>query len=92
MNDQESKDIVKQLFDKYDENNNGVLERKEFANGIRELITCLGETISLNEIETISAEAIDKFDLNGNGVLEFNEFMELMRFLVMEKGLKLSKV
>ena len=50
MNDQESKDIAKQLFDKYDENKNGVLEKKEFIIGIRELIKCLGETISLNEI------------------------------------------
>ena len=92
MNDHESKEIVKRLFDRYDDNKNGVLEKKEFVNGIRELIRSLGETISLNEIEIISEEAIEKFDLNGNGVLEFNEFTELIMFLVMEKGLTLSKV
>lgn len=93
MNDEQEKlDIIKQYFDKYDDNKNGVLEKNEFVNSIRELIQLLGEKITSNMVEIISEEAIEKFDLNGNGVLEFNEFTELMNFFVEEKGLKLSKL
>ena len=92
MNDKESSEIVKKLFDKYDTNKNGVLEKSEFVNGLEELIQILGEPITSETVELISEEAIQNFDLNKNGIIEYNEFTELIKFLIEEKGLKLSKL
>ena len=92
MNDKESAEIVKKLFDRYDTNKNGVLERSEFVNGLEELIQILGEPITSETVELISEEAIQNFDLNKNGIIEYNEFTELIKFLIEEKGLKLSKL
>ena len=88
MNTEQQK-IIKELFDKYDENKNGVLEKSEFITGLNELINSLGDAMPSETVEKISEEAINNFDLNGNGIIEFNEFTELIKFLVEEKGLKL---
>ena len=40
---QKEKEKIKVLFDKYDENKNGVLEKSEFLKGFKELIKLLGE-------------------------------------------------
>lgn len=89
MNSAESRAKIKQLFDKYDENHNGVLEKQEFITGLNELIHSLGDSMPSETVEKISEEAIVNFDLNQNGIIEFNEFTELIKFLVEEKGLQL---
>ena len=86
MSDKE-KVKIKLLFDKYDENKNGVLEKSEFLKGFKELIKLLGEEMSKEEIDNISEDAISNFDLNQNGKIEFDEFYQLISFLKNEKGL-----
>ncbi len=88
MSDKEKKKI-KALFDKYDENKNGVLEKSEFVKVFRDLIKSLGEDMSSNEVDKIAEDAISNFDLNQNGTIEFNEFCQLISFLINEKGLNL---
>ena len=88
MNPEQTKKI-KELFDKYDENKNGVLEKGEFITGLNELIQSLGDSMPSETVDKISEEAITNFDLDGNGIIECNEFTELIKFLVEEKGLKL---
>ena len=80
----------KEIFDKYDENHNGVLDKEEFFKGFGELVKLLGEGHSEEEIRKITEEAIEKFDLNHNGKIEINEFNEIMIFLVNEKGLSMN--
>lgn len=92
MNEQEKFEIVKKLFDKYDQNKNGSLERAELMVGLEDLILSLGEPITHDLVETICEEAIQNFDQNKNGFLEFNEFIELIKFLIEEKGLRLSRL
>ena len=84
---QKEKEKIKVLFDKYDENKNGVLEKSEFLKGFKELIKLLGEEMSKEEIDNISEDAISNFDLNQNGKIEFDEFYQLISFLKNEKGL-----
>jgi Ca2+-binding EF-hand superfamily protein len=88
MSDKEKKKI-KALFDKYDENKNGVLEKSEFVKVFRDLIKSLGEDMTKEEIDNIAEDAISNFDLNQNGIIEFDEFCELISFLKNEKGLSL---
>lgn len=84
------KERIQKLFESFDSNKNGVLEKQEFIVGFKELITSLGDSLNPKEIEDIAEEAITNFDLNGNGVIEMNEFTEVIDFLVNEKGLKLE--
>lgn len=84
------KAAIKKLFESFDSNKNGVLEKQEFILGFKEMIYSLGDSLSPKELEAIAEEAIANFDLNGNGVIEMNEFTELIDFLVNEKGLKLD--
>ena len=88
--DEEEKKYIKEIFDRFDENHNGVLDRKEFFKGFSGLIKTLGEGHSEDEIEKIAEEAIEKFDLNHNGEIEFEEFNQLMIFLINEKGLSVN--
>ena len=90
--DEEMKTHIKELFDKYDINHNGALDREEFYKGFSELIKSLAEGQSDDEIEKISEEAIEKFDLNKNGQIELNEFNQLMIFLINEKGLSMDDI
>ena len=90
--DDEMKTHIKELFDKYDINHNGVLDREEFYKGFSELVKSLAEGQSDDEIEKISDEAIERFDLNKNGQIELNEFNQLMIFLINEKGLSLDDI
>ena len=80
----------KEVFDKFDENHNGVLDKEEFFKGFSDLIKTLGEGHSEEEIKKIAEEAIEKFDLNHNGQIEIDEFNELMVFLINEKGLSIN--
>ena len=84
---QKEKEKIKVLFDKYDENKNGVLEKTEFVKVFRDLIKSLGEDMTKEEIDNIAEDAISNFDLNQNGIIEFDEFCQLISFLKNEKGL-----
>ena len=86
---QKEKEKIKVLFDKYDENKNGVLEKSEFVKVFRDLIKSLGEDMTKEEIDNIAEDAISNFDLNQNGIIEFDEFCQLISFLKNEKGLSL---
>ena len=90
--DEEAQRTIKEIFDKFDENHNGVLDRQEFFKGISNLIKSLSEGQSEKEIEQIAEEAIEKFDLNHNGQIELDEFNQLMVFLITEKGLSLDEL
>ena len=89
MNEDDLKNF-KEIFDKFDENHNGVLEKEEFYKGFSGLVKLLGEGHSEEEIKKIAEEAIEKFDLNQNGIIEIDEFNELMMFLINEKGLSIN--
>jgi Ca2+-binding EF-hand superfamily protein len=65
---------IKILFDKYDDNKNGVLEKSEFIKGFIDLVKAIETDMKDNEVKKIAEEAIIKFDLNGNGIIQFNEF------------------
>ena len=88
--DEETLRTIKEIFDKFDENHNGVLDKEEFFKGFSYLIKTLAEGQDEKEIKKISEEAIAKFDLNNNGQIEFEEFIQLMIFLINEKGLSLD--
>ena len=90
MLDEKMKENVKEIFNNYDENQNGVLDRMEFFKGFTKLLKSLAGGESDQEIKKISEEAIAKFDLNKNGVIEFEEFTNLMSFLIIDKGLQID--
>ena len=90
--DEEMQKTVKEVFDKFDRNKNGILEKDEFYQGFIELIKSLGEGHNDEEITKIADEAIEKFDLNHNGKIEIDEFNQLMLFLINEKGLSIDDV
>ena len=81
---------VKVLFEKYDGNKNGVLDRQEFSTIFRTLLEELGENFPDKKHDQVEEEAMQNFDLNQNGVIEYDEFVELINFLVTEKGYSLK--
>ena len=83
---------IKDIFDRFDENQNGILEKEEFYKGFTELVKSLAEGHSEEDIKQITDEAIDKFDLNHNGIIEIDEFNQLMWFLINEKGLAIDEI
>ena len=83
---------IKDIFDRFDENQNGILEKEEFCKGFDKLVKSLAEGQSDEEIKQITEEAIDKFDLNHNGQIEIDEFNQLMYFLISEKGLSIEEL
>ena len=83
---------IKEVFDKFDENHNGILEKEEFYKGFVGLIKSLAEGQTEEEIDKIAEEAIEKFDLNHNGQIEIEEFNQLMLFLINEKGLSIDDI
>ena len=86
---EDRKERIKKLFDNYDENKNGILEKEELVNGLRELICCLGDSLSQEKVDEIAEEAIINFDLDGNGKIDLQEFTNLINFFIEEKGLKI---
>ena len=83
---------IKEIFDKFDDNHNGILEKEEFYKGFNQLIKSLAEGQTDEEIQKIADEAVAKFDLNGNGQIEIDEFNQLMYFLISEKGLSVDDI
>ena len=90
MLDEEVQNDIKEIFDKFDSNHNGVLDKEEFYKCFSGLIKSLCEGQTDQEIQKIAEEAIEKFDLNKNGQIEPNEFLNLMEFLIIEKGLSID--
>ena len=78
------------MFQSYDDNNNGVLDREEFSKVLKSMIKQLADGQSDEELDEIAKEAVEKFDLNKNGIIEFAEFNDLVRFLIDEKGLSIN--
>ena len=82
-------DRVRKLFEKYDLNRNGVLDKDEFVKIMVDILRDLGEDLPEKKHREVAEEGLLKFDLNNNGKIEFNEFYEFIRFLVSEKGYNL---
>ena len=82
-------DKVKQLFEKYDFNKNGILEPEEFLTIMVDILKQLGEDLPEKKHREVAEEGLNRFDLNNNGTIEFNEFFEFINFLVSEKGYSL---
>ena len=80
---------VKALFEKYDFNKNGVLEKDEFVKIMVDILRELGEDLPDKKHYEVAEEGFVQFDLNKNGQIEFNEFFEFVNFLVAEKGYSL---
>ena len=80
---------VKELFQKYDKNRNGVLDKDEFVKILVDILTELGEDLPIKKHLEVAEEGLSKFDLNKNGKIEFNEFCDFMAFVVSEKGYNL---
>ena len=85
----EEEEKMRNIFEKYDDNKNGVLDRNEFFKVFKDLLKSLGENFPTKKHDQVAEEAIENFDQNKNGVIEFSEFCELMNFLIYEKGYKL---
>ncbi len=88
--DEYTLNTIKDIFDRFDDNHNGILEKEEFYKGFNELIKSLAEGQTDEEIQKIAEEAVEKFDLNHNGQIEIDEFNQLMLFLINEKGLRIE--
>ena len=80
---------VRELFESYDFNKNGVLEKEEFVQIFTKLLRDLGQNMPERRHEEVAEEAIQRFDMNENGKIEFDEFCNVMRFFVEEKGYNL---
>ena len=77
---------VRNLFEKYDLNKNGVLDKNEFIKIMVDILKKLGDDLLEKKHIEVAEEGFSKFDLNDNSVIEFNEFYEFMRFVISEKG------
>ena len=77
---------VKKLFEKYDLNRNGVLDKDEFVKIMVDILRDLGEDLPEKKHLEVAEEGFSKFDLNKNGKIEFNEFFDFMGFIISEKG------
>ncbi len=62
---------IREIFQRFDHNNNGAIEPVEF----RALLEALGGSTSPEAIE----EALTAFDKNADGVVEFGEFLAWFR-------------
>ena len=80
---------MRNLFEKYDLDKNGVLDKEEFIRIMVDILKKLSEDLPDRKHLEIAEEAFTKFDMNQDKVIEFNEFYELMRFIISEKGYEL---
>ena len=77
---------VRELFEKYDLDKNGVLDKKEFIRIMTDILRELGEYLPEKKHIEVVEEGFKRFDLNNNRIIEFSEFYEFMRFIISEKG------
>ena len=80
---------VRFLFEKYDENRNGTLERKEFSKIMKDIFKELNENLTEKSLNEAVEEGFKMFDTDKNKKLEFDEFYEFIRFLISNKGYEL---
>ena len=90
MNKDEEETYIRRMFNSYDDDDNGYLDKQEFVKVVKSMIKDLAEGQTDEEIEEIAIESIDRFDLNQNGKIEYDEFRELVKFLIDEKGLAIN--
>ena len=81
---------IKAIFDEFDTNKNGKIEKSEFKPFFKDVLTKLGEAMEGEDFEQTVNEGIEIFDQNANEVLELEEFAQVINFLVQEKGYKLK--
>jgi Ca2+-binding EF-hand superfamily protein len=81
---------IKALFERYDENKNGVLDREEFFKVFKILLQEMGEYFPDKKNDEVAEEGMNNFDTNKNGTIEYSEFVELIHFLIEEKGYTLK--
>ena len=77
---------VRELFEKYDLDKNGVLDEPEFVKVMTDILRELGEDMPEKKHLEVAEEGFKQFDLNGNHKIEFNEFYDFMSFIISEKG------
>ncbi len=80
---------VRFLFEKYDENRNRTLERKEFSKIMKDIFKELNENLTEKSLNEAVEEGFKMFDTDKNKKLEFDEFYEFIRFLISNKGYEL---
>ena len=81
---------IKALFERYDENKNGVLDREEFFKVFKILLQEMGEYFPDKKNDEVAEEGMNNSDTNKNGTIEYSEFVELIHFLIEEKGYTLK--
>lgn len=83
------KNKVRQLFEQYDFNKNGVLEKDEFIEIFVRLLRDCGANMPDRRHIEVAEEGFEKFDLNANGSIDLQEFENVITFFVEEKGYEL---
>ena len=83
---------IKALFERYDTNKNGVLDREEFFVVFKQILSEMGENFPEKKNDEVAEEGMNNFDLNRNGTIEYDEFSELINFLINDKGYKLPQI
>ncbi len=86
----EEETFIRRMFNSYDVDDNGYLDKGEFYKVVKSLIESLAEGQTEEEINEITKESVERFDLNQNGKIEYDEFRELVKFLIDEKGLSID--
>ena len=72
----EISDKAKKVFDEYDRNKDGVLNKSE----LKPLLDKVADVFGLSKVNDEEIEeGIKILDINKNGVLEFNEFFKFFR-------------
>ena len=77
---------ARDLFNKYDLDQTGALEKEEFEKLMLDTLKSLGEENPEKTFKTIAQEGMHYYDANKSGKIEFNEFYKLLDFLIVEKG------
>lgn len=86
----EEEEKIRKLFEKYDENKNGVLDKGEFRKVFKKILMEMGENFPEKKHDQVVEEGLQNFDLNQNGTIEYEEFVEVINFLFNEKGYELK--
>ncbi len=86
----EEEEKIRKLFEKYDENKNGVLDKGEFRKVFKKILMEMGENFPEKKHDQVVEEGLQNFDLNQNGTIEYEEFVEVINFLINEKGYELK--
>ncbi len=90
MSNQGEIDKIRAIFNEYDTNKNGTIDKSEFKPFFKDVLSKLGETIDGQDFEDTVNEGIFIFDQNKNDVIDFDEFVSIVKFLQDEKGYKLK--